>query len=165
MTIADETIRTMRAAGEAGDVDAFLATLADDVMLRSPITDRIEFRGREEMRELMEAVFATLQDIRYYEELGDDRSRALFYRARIGKQQLEEATLVRLDEAGKIKEFTIWFRPMPGLTRLTAGLAPRLARRRSRRNGRIVSAATGPLAFITAAADGVLVKLVTGRKT
>jgi hypothetical protein len=134
-------------------------------VLKSPITDRIEFRGRAEMRELMEAVFATIQDIRYYEELGDERSRALFYRARIGRQPLEEATLVRLDEAGKIKEFTIWFRPMPGLTRLTAGLAPRLAGRRSRRNGAIVSAATRPLAFITAAADGALVKLITGRTT
>ena len=165
MTEADDTIRSLRAAAEAGDVDAFLATLADDVVLRSPITDSTVFRGRDEMRELMEAVFATIKEIRYFEEVGDERTRALFYRARVGKQQVEEATLARLDDAGKVRELTIWFRPLPGLTRLTADLTPRLARQRGRGTAAAVSAATGPLALITAAADARLVKLVTGRRS
>src|SRR5215208_5689545 len=78
------TTARFRAAVEAGDVEAFLETLAPDVVLHSPITLRTRFEGREEIRELMGSVFATVHEIRYYEDVGDARSRALFYRARVG---------------------------------------------------------------------------------
>jgi hypothetical protein len=153
----------MRAAGEAGDVEAFLELTAPDVVLRSPITSSFEFRGREELRELLEAVFETIEDISYYEDVGDSRSRALFYRARVGRQPLEEAALVRLDDQARIVEVTLWFRPLRGLTRLTAGLAPRLAGRRGRGRAVLAAAGAGLLDFLTAVGEGPLLKLVRPR--
>jgi hypothetical protein len=58
----------MKAAVEAGDLDGFMATLSPDVVLRSPISELAKFQGAAEMRELMRAVFDTIEDIRYYEE-------------------------------------------------------------------------------------------------
>jgi hypothetical protein len=39
------TVR-MRSAAEAHDVEGVVANLAEDAVLRSPVTDRILFRGR-----------------------------------------------------------------------------------------------------------------------
>jgi hypothetical protein len=93
---AAETTRRYREAVEAGDVESLVATLAADVVLHSPITLRTEFRGHDDLRALMRAVFSSIEDISYFEDVGDATTRALFYRARVGRQEVEEATLVRL---------------------------------------------------------------------
>lgn len=157
------TTARYRMAVQRADVDGFLATLAADAVLHSPITMRTDFRGHAELGELVGAVFATVQDIAFFEEVGDASTRALFYRARAGGQALEEATLLRLDEEARITELTIWFRPLPGLTAVMAGLAPRLAGRRSRSRGVAAAALTGPLAALTRAGDGIGVRLL-GRR-
>lgn len=160
VSAADRTVASMKAAVEAGDIDGFMQTLAPTVQLNSPISMRVSFRGHERMRLLMQAVFSTIEDIRYYEDLGDDRSRALFYRARVGSQPLEEACLIRLDDDAKIIEFTLWIRAMPAITRLAATLGPALARRHGPLRAGLVSIAARPLAFLTSKADGPLVRLV-----
>lgn len=160
----EETVARMKAAVESADLEGFLATLSPTVVLRSPISANAEFRGQAEMRELMRAVFATIDGIRYFEDLGDDRSRAVFYRARVGDQEIEEACLLRFDEAGLIAEFVLWIRPLPGITRLAAGLGPRLARERSRPRGALVAAAAKPLAWLTAVGDKPLVRLTRGKR-
>jgi hypothetical protein len=157
------TTASYRGAVERGDVDGFLATLAPGAVLHSPITMLTDFRGHEELRELMAAVFATIDDIAFFEEVGDAATRVLFYRARAGSQPLEEVTLLRLDEEARITELTIWFRPLPGLTAVMAGLAPRLAGRRARWRGLAAAALTGPLAPLTRAGDRIGVRLL-GRR-
>lgn len=150
----------MKAAVEAADLDGFLATLSPRVTLRSPISERAEFHGVAEMRELMRAVFDTVEDIRYYEDLGDERARVVFYRARVGSQPIEEACLLRFDDDGLIDELVLWIRPMPGIVRLAAALGPRLARERSRPRAALVAVAARPLAWLTAIGDRPLVGLV-----
>lgn len=56
-----------------------IATLAPDVVLRSPITDRVVFRGHQEMRELLASVFVVINAIHYFADVGDQRTRALFH--------------------------------------------------------------------------------------
>src|SRR5437870_483814 len=50
---ASATTRRFREAAEARDIESLLATLAEHVVLRSPITDRVTFRGRAQLRELL----------------------------------------------------------------------------------------------------------------
>jgi hypothetical protein len=49
-----------------------------DAVLHSPITTRTDFEGHDDLRTLMRAVFSTLDDIRYYADVGDATQRALF---------------------------------------------------------------------------------------
>src|SRR5215213_5216722 len=146
---AAETTRRYREAVEAGDIEAFLATLAPDVVLHSPITARTQFRGHDEMRTLMRAVLASVEGIRYFEDVGDANTRALFYRAHVGRQDVEEATLVRLGGDALVTEIRLWFRPLPGLTAVMGRLGPALAREHGR--ARAV-AAKGLIAPMVAAA-------------
>jgi hypothetical protein len=157
---AAETTRRYREAVEVADVEGFLATLSPDVVLHSPITMREQFRGHDELRVLMRAVFASIEDIRYFEDVGDATTRALFYRARVGRQALEEATLVRLDGDGLVTEIRLWFRPMPGLAAVMGKLGPCLARERGRGRARLVAGLTAPLVAATRVGDVLAASLV-----
>jgi SnoaL-like domain len=153
LAAASATTRRFREAAQAGDVEGLLATVAEDVVLHSPITDRVVIRGRAELRELMQEVFATIQNIHYFADVGDARTRALFDRAQVGEQALEQAVRVSLNEHHQIEEITIFFRPLPGLVSLTAGLAPRLARKRGRGRAVIARLLLAPLAAGTRGGD------------
>jgi hypothetical protein len=155
---AAATTARWRAAIEASDVDAFCATLAPGCVLRSPITDATRFDGVEQIRALMPHVLAVVDDIRYTDDVGDERTRALFYTARIAGVDVTEATRVRLDDDALVTDITLWFRPMPGLAALMAELGPRLADTRAK--AAAVRAMTAPLAAITRTGDRVAVKLV-----
>lgn len=100
--------------------------------LISPLTSRFRFRGREQVHELLSAAFAVISEIRYHTQLGDGDTRALFYRTRIGDDELEEAQLLRLDARGLISEVTLFGRPLPALTGLMATLGPELVKRQGR---------------------------------
>lgn len=122
-------MEALKSAAEAGDVAAFTALLADDIILNSPLTTRIRFEGKEQVRALFVHVFHHIQDIRFYQMMNDgDNMHAIFWRGRVGKQYLEEANLIRLNDQGQIAEMTVFMRALPGLLGLAEGLVPSLTR-------------------------------------
>lgn len=101
-----------------------------------------------------------ISDIHYHTEVGDDVTRALFYRGRCGKEQFEEAQLLRFDQEGLITELTLFGRPLPGVTAVMAAIGPVLLRRQGRpAMARVVAAATKPLAVMTRLGEAHLVPL------
>lgn len=147
---ADAVIERWCSAGERGDAEAAASCLAADVQLVSPLTEQFRFRGRDEVHGLLAAAFTAIEGIKFHTRVGDGAERALFYRARVGAQQLEEAQLVRLDEAGQISELTLFARPLPALTGLMRTLGPELARQQRRPAlGALLTASTAPLHAMT----------------
>lgn len=145
----DVTTRMLRAM-EARDLDGMIATLAPDVVLNSPITGRVAFHGHEEMRELMQAHFATVKDLRYFADVGDTRTRAQFYRANVNGRQVEAATRIEVNEQGQISEITIYYRPLPALTALAAALGPLVVEtRHGRLRATVARLLFAPLALAT----------------
>ncbi|WP_188196311.1 nuclear transport factor 2 family protein [Nonomuraea sp. SYSU D8015] len=122
--IQDSPVRAYREAGEAHDLDALMATLAEDVTFRSPLSATASFQGKEQVRELFSVVFGVLAGLRYESDLGDERTRMLTATARLGRQEVHEATLVALDGDGLVEEITMWIRPLPALTAMMAALGP-----------------------------------------
>ncbi|WP_327087197.1 nuclear transport factor 2 family protein [Nonomuraea sp. NBC_01738] len=156
-----ETSKLYREAGEREDVDALVALISPDVVFHSPLTDRATFVGRPEVRQLFEAVFTTLGGLRYHTDLGDDRTRMVAGTARLGRRELEEAALLRLDEQGLIAEITMWIRPLPALTALMSALGPALARAKGRPGvALLVGVAGKPLVAMTETGDKRLVPMV-----
>jgi hypothetical protein len=159
MTALD-TIARWRAAGEAGDADAAVATMSSEVELISPLTDRFRFHGREQLRDLLTAAFTTIADIRYHTELGDEQTRSLFYYGRIGDDDFEEAQLIRLDDAGLIRQITLFGRPLPAVTGLMRALGPKLATQQGRRGAAaIIRVSAAPLDGMTHTGDRNVVPL------
>lgn len=151
---AAATTARYRKAAETKDVEGLIATLSPDVVFHSPITDRVAFHGHDEMRELLEAVFDTIADIHFFADVGEGRTRALFFRGYVGRQQVEESVRVELDDQDRIVDLTASFRPLPALTTIAATLVPKvIARRRGRIAGVIVKLAMTPIMLLTRLGD------------
>ncbi len=127
---AESHVSAFRAAGERRDLEALLDTLTPDVVIHSPVSERLRFEGIEQARELFGMVLEELGEINYTDEVGDDDSRVLVYRGRLAGAEVEEAQLLRLAPDGRIRELSFFIRPFPGLAGVAAGLAPALARHR-----------------------------------
>jgi hypothetical protein len=126
----EPTVSAFREAAERRELEPLLATLAPDVVIRSPVSERLAFAGIEQARELFGVVFEELGEFVYTDEFDAADARVLVYRGRLCGEQIEEVQLLRLDSDGKIRELTFFIRPLPGLAGVAGGLAPRLARRR-----------------------------------
>jgi hypothetical protein len=144
--MGETTIGAWRAAGEAGDAVAAAACLARNVEVISPLTASFRFRGPAQVTDMLASAFEVIHGIRFHTEVGAGDTWALFYHARAGREPVEEAQLLRLDDDGLIRELTIFGRPLPALTTVMAGIGPRLLRRqRQPLLGRVVTLATAPL--------------------
>src|SRR5438067_673633 len=90
-----------RAAIERRDFDGMLATLADDVVLHSPVSFK-PFEGREAVAGLLAILVETFEDFRYTDELPGDDVHALIFRTRIGDREIEGLDLIRPGPDGRI---------------------------------------------------------------
>ncbi len=150
-----DPISRFRQASEAHDVEAALAELADDVVIHSPLTDRVAFTGLAEARALFEVVYDKLRDLDYHTVIGDGSARAMIGKGVVGGQHIDSTFLITLDDRDKISELTLFVRPLPGVTALMAALGPPLARRygRSRFTAGLLRVMIAPLVFATKAGD------------
>jgi ketosteroid isomerase-like protein len=136
MAVADEqasVTHRFRAAVLAGDLIALAALLDPDVVLRSPVTTRFAFVGRDEVIELLAHALDLAEDVTYTAELHGDRVEGVVWSGRFGGRQVEESMLFRLGDDGLIREITVFVRPLAGVANFAAVLAPRLARSRAGR--------------------------------
>ncbi len=127
---SEPTVSAFRDAAERRDLEALLATLAPDVVIRSPVSARLKFQGVEDARELFGMVFDELGEFTYTDELADAGTGILVYRGRLAGQEIEETQLLRLPPDGQIREISFFIRPLPGLAGVAGRFAPSLARRR-----------------------------------
>ncbi|HWI75083.1 MAG TPA: nuclear transport factor 2 family protein [Baekduia sp.] len=117
-----------RAAVEAGDIEAALATLSPDIVFHSPAVFH-EYRGIESVSALLRIVFVTFEDFRYTDSLSGDADapvHALIFRARVGERELEGMDLMRVGRDGLIADFTVMVRPLSGLMALAQALGPKV---------------------------------------
>jgi hypothetical protein len=114
-----------RRAAEAKDLDLLRETLREDIVLHSPILFR-GFEGREAVIQVIAHVVATLEDFTYVDELADDRTVVLRFKARVEDRELEGIDFLELDEDGRVRELTVFMRPMSALTRFNEQMSARL---------------------------------------
>ena len=102
-----------RAAVEAGDVDAMIACLADDVTFVSPIAFT-PYEGKAIVGVILRTVFTIFEDFRYEYEIGnaDDERHALVFAARVGDKQLQGCDFLHMGADGMIDHFTVMLRPL-----------------------------------------------------
>jgi hypothetical protein len=123
MSVAASDFRT---AIERRDLDGMVATLADDVVLHSPVSFK-PFEGKEAVGRLFEILLRTFEDFRYTDELAGEEVQALIFRARVGDRDVEGLDLVRPGPDGRIVDFTVMVRPLTGLIALAEAVGPQLA--------------------------------------
>jgi hypothetical protein len=123
------SMHPFRSAIEAGDIEAALALLAEDVVFRSPVVFK-PYRGRDAVAPLLRAVSRVFEDFRYEREIGapDARDHALVFNARVGDRQLEGCDFLHIDEQGLIDDFCVMVRPLSGAIALAEAMRTELER-------------------------------------
>lgn len=150
----------LRRAMESGDLHAAVDAFAPDAVLRSPFTDRLSFTGRQQIGLVTEVVLEVFKDLRYTHELAGDDGGFLVGRARVGGQDLEWVDHLQLDADGKIRELTLFFRPLPGTAAALRVIGAGLAMRGSPARAAAISAFAAPLGVMARAGDRIGVALI-----
>jgi SnoaL-like protein len=125
---ASEFPTPLRAAFEARDLEGVSASLAPDVVLRSPIFD-VPFTGIEEATDLFATLLEVLWPLTYLDEIPGD-PHVLHFTGEIKGQTLEGIDLLRFDGDGRVNEITVFFRPFPAVAAFLRATGPKLGRRR-----------------------------------
>ena len=124
----DDAISRYLTATEAGDVDGFMETMAPDVEVVSPISGRMVFRGHDDVRILLSAVYGTLADLHWINSVGDGESRVAVGEARILGVRMTDAMVFDLGADGRIQRISPHLRPWLALTLFAMVLGPKVAR-------------------------------------
>ena len=125
----DDTVARYREASEAGDIDALLETLAPDAEVVSPISGRMVFRGRDDLRHLLGGVYGSLSGWRWTAAVGDGDRRVLVGEGRIAGVRMTDAMVFDLAPDGRIRRISPHLRPWLALTLFALVLGPKVARR------------------------------------
>jgi SnoaL-like protein len=123
-----DAVSTYCAASEAADMDGLMATLAPDAKLVSPISGRMVFRGHDDLRILLTAVYGSLNGLRWTEDVGQDGLRVAIAEARVGPLRLTDAMVFDVGADGLITKVRPHLRPWLALTLLAAMLGPKVGR-------------------------------------
>lgn len=125
---ADDQVQRYLSASEAGDIDGIMSTLAPDVEVVSPISGRMVFRGQDDVRVLLGAVYGSLKDLRWTRTLGEGPHRVALGHTRIGPVRMTDAMVFELAADGRIRRISPHLRPWLALTLFALILGPQVAR-------------------------------------
>jgi SnoaL-like domain len=125
----DDAVARYRSASEAGDMAALAETLAPDVEVVSPISGRMVFRGEDDVRHLLAAVYGSLRKLRWTEAVGEGNHRVLVGETKIGPLRMTDAMVFELAPDGRIRRISPHLRPWLALTLFALVLGPKVARR------------------------------------
>jgi hypothetical protein len=124
----DDAVAGFRTATENNDIDALMATLAADAEVVSPLSGRLVFRGHEDLRVVLGAVYGALRGWRWREEVGEGPIRVVTGDGRIGPFKLADAMVCELDAEGRIRRIRPYLRPWLGVTFFALQLGPKMLR-------------------------------------
>ena len=124
----DDAVLRYSRASEANDIEGLMETLSPDAELVSPISGRLVFRGTDDLRVLLTAVYGSLTGLRWREEVGDASVRVVIGDGKIGPLKLGDAMVFDLADDGRIRRIRPHLRPWLALTMLAIKLGPKVAR-------------------------------------
>ena len=129
VTETADAVATFLDATRVNDIDRLTSVLAPDAELVSPLSGRMVFRGREDLRVLLTAVYGGLHGLVWREVIGDGSTRVAVSDGRIAGLTITDAMVLELDDAGLILRIRPHLRPWLATTVFTLLLGPKLIRR------------------------------------
>ena len=115
-----------RRAAEDKDLDLLRETLAEDVVLHSPILFK-GFEGREMAMVVLANVAEVFEDFRYLDEVHGDGSVVLRFAAKVdGKFEIEGIDYLTLDAEGQVTDLTVFLRPQKAVQAFNEQMVARL---------------------------------------
>jgi hypothetical protein len=115
-----------RQAVEAHNLDLMRDALREDVVFRSPVVFR-PYEGRDAALHLLGIVAELFEDFRYLDETTDGAGNvSLHFVTRVGEREIEGIDHLALDDEGRVRELTVFLRPLRAVTEFAQLMAERL---------------------------------------
>jgi len=124
----NDAVATFLEATKARDIDRVVGTLAPDAELLSPLSGRMVFRGRDDLRVLLGAVYGGLSNLVWREIIGEGTTRVAVSDARIAGVTITDAMVLELNDAGQIVRIRPHLKPWLAITLFALLLGPKIAR-------------------------------------
>jgi hypothetical protein len=115
-----------RRAAESKDLELLRETLAEDVVLHSPVLFK-GFEGRDVVAAVLSHVIEVFENFAYLDELSEPDRLVLRFRADVGDRELEGIDYLELDADGLVRELTVFIRPLSALTTFNDRMRERFA--------------------------------------
>jgi hypothetical protein len=128
MTETKDAVAVFCEAARTKDIGRMVSVLATDAELVSPLSGRMVFRGRDDLRVLLGAVYGGLSDLVWLEIVGEGATRVAVGDARIAGVTISDAMVLELDDAGTIARIRPHLRPWLAITLFALLLGPKIAR-------------------------------------
>jgi hypothetical protein len=123
--VPDVRSDAFREAVEREDISALEDVLAEDIVFRSPAVFR-PYEGRPAVVLLLSAVVVVFEDFRYTDQVETGDTAVLAFSARVGDRALDGVDLLRFDADGRVRELSVYIRPLSGLTALAEAMGQML---------------------------------------
>jgi hypothetical protein len=123
-----DAVATFLEATRVKDIDRLTGALAADAELVSPLSARMVFRGRDDLRVLLGAVYGGLSNLVWREVIGEGTTRVAVSDARIAGVTITDAMVLELDGDGLIVRIRPHLRPWLAITLFALLLGPKIAR-------------------------------------
>jgi SnoaL-like domain len=128
MTETKDAVAVFCEATRARDIDGIVSALAPDAELLSPLSGRMVFRGRDDLRVLLGAVYGGLSNLTWREVIGEGTTCVAVSDARIVGVTITDAMVLELDDDGLIVRIRPHLRPWLAITLFALLLGPKIAR-------------------------------------
>jgi hypothetical protein len=115
------------AAAQSNDIDALVETLADNPELVSPLSGRMVFRGRDDLRVLLRVVYGSLRGTRWQEPVRDGNRCVVLGESRVGLAHRYDVTVFELADDGRIQRIRPFVRPWLALSVDALVVGPKMA--------------------------------------
>ncbi len=113
---------------ERWDAAAIVDALADDVVIHVAVHDE-PMRGKEIAGFLFGVLAEELGAVTVTDEIVEGDNAVVVFETSIGERTAQGLNVVRLDEAGVIRELTVFFRPLAALTLIAEVVGARMSER------------------------------------
>ena len=113
------------AALERWDTERIVAALAEDVVIRVAVHDA-PMRGKETARFLFGILSEELGPLRASGEIIEDARAVVLFETTIGERPAQGLNVVELDDDGRIRDLTVFFRPLDALAAIAAAVGTRM---------------------------------------
>jgi hypothetical protein len=124
----DDAVERYCDASAANDIDAIMATLAPDAALASPLSGHMVFRGHNDLRVLLTAVYGSITGLHWSEPIGEGATRVALGEGRVSGARVGDAMVFELDHDGLIRLIRPHLRPWFATTVFALKLGPKVAR-------------------------------------
>ncbi|WP_019284265.1 MULTISPECIES: hypothetical protein [Arsenicicoccus] len=124
----DDAVDVFKRAAVDADIPTLMTTLADDACLVSPLVGGATFRGHDDLRILLTAVYTTISGLTWTEHHRDGATHVVLGAGRVAGRPLVDAMIVDTNDAGMIQRIRPHLGPWSGLTAFAVAMGPKLAR-------------------------------------